>query len=95
MQARRDALDEAIKTAKADETRARLVAAREAEAAAAKEHFERMFTEIGQPLAGLTKDQHGAVYELAYQQGHSSGYDEVETYYGEFAELARKILALR
>lgn len=62
------------------------------EAAVHAAHYTRLYEDSGQPL-GLNEAQHGIVYALAWEQGHSSGYAEVEMYYGEFAELARKILA--
>lgn len=55
-------------------------------------HYTRMFEEVGQPLVGLNPAQHAIVYSQAWEQGHSSGYQEVESYYGDFAEAARKIL---
>lgn len=64
--------------------------AREAKAYA--EHYDRMYREIGEPLAGLSEAQHAIVYEKAYEDGHSSGYGEVETYYGILAEMARKVI---
>lgn len=92
MQTQRDALDEQIKTAKADVRRAEREAAQAKRKAEAEEHYARMFSEIGQPLAGLNEAQHGIVYAQAYEQGHASGYDEVENYYGEYAEMARKMI---
>lgn len=62
------------------------------EIAAAKAHYDRMYDEVGQPVAGLNPAQHAIVYAQAYKQGHASGFDEVEGHYGEFAEMARKIL---
>lgn len=62
------------------------------EAAENAAHYDRMYNEIGQPLAGLNPAQHGIVYALAWQQGHSCGYSEVEGHYGEYAEMARQIL---
>lgn len=55
-------------------------------------HFEKCFVEIGQPLAGLNRAQHDAVYAVAWEHGHASGFGDVENYYGDFAELARKVL---
>ena len=86
----------------ANQARERAAAERKAEreerrakaAAEAKGHYDRMFTEIGQPLADLNEAQHGAVYSVAWEFGHSSGFAEVEGYYGDFAELARKIIDL-
>jgi hypothetical protein len=92
MQAERDRLDEQIKTAKADARRAEREAAQAKRKAEAEEHYARMYDEIGQPLAGLNDKQHAIVYSLAYDQGHASGFGEVETYYGEFAEMARKLI---
>jgi hypothetical protein len=93
MQAERDRLDDQIKTAKATARREKFELARAAEVAAREAHYARMFDEIGDPLAGLNADQHAIVYAQAYEQGHSSSYDEVESYYGEFAEMARKLIA--
>jgi multidrug efflux pump subunit AcrA (membrane-fusion protein) len=95
MQAERDRLDEQIQTAKTAARREKFELARAAEAAAREAHYARMFDEIGQPLAGLNAEQHGIVYSQAWEQGHSSGYGEVETYYGEFAEMARKLIAAK
>lgn len=95
MQAQRDALDAQIKAAEEAAKREKLVLARAAEEAASEAHYAKMFDEIGQPLAGLNEEQHGIVYAEAWEQGHSSGYGEVEMYYGEFAEMARKLLAAR
>lgn len=60
----------------------------------AKEHYDRMYSKIGQPLAGLTEAQHSIVYTMAYDRGHSSGYEEIEGHYGELAEMARRIIDL-
>jgi hypothetical protein len=95
MQVQRDALDERIKTAEAAAIRERVRLARATEQAANEAHYAKMFDEIGQPLAGLNEAQHGVVYARAYEHGHSSGYDEVGEYYGEFAEMARKLLDAR
>lgn len=78
-------LREAAKKAEREE-------AQEAQRREAEEHYNRMLTEIGEPLAGLNAAQHGAVYAMAWEHGHSYGFSEVESYYGDFAELARKIL---
>lgn len=86
-------------TAEAEEKEL-LTAARKAEreerqaqrAAENAAHYTRLYEEVGQPLAGLNETQHGIVYAQAWEQGHASGFDEVENYYGEFAEMARKIL---
>ena len=91
-----DRLQRVAHTAMADRALAAEAAERAAaEAARHSEHYNLMFTEIGQPYAGLNEAQHGAVYALAYQHGHSAGEAEVEHYYGEFAELARKVLEAR
>lgn len=92
MQAERDKLDEQIKTAKADARRAEREAARAKEKAENEAHYARMFDEIGQPLAGLNREQHGIVYAQAWEQGHASGYGDVESYYGDLAEMARKLI---
>jgi membrane-bound lytic murein transglycosylase len=55
-------------------------------------HYTRMYEEIGQSLAGLNEAQHGIVYSAAWEHGHSSGYSVVESYYGDFAEMARKLI---
>jgi hypothetical protein len=93
MQTQRDALDAQIKAAKEAARREKLELARAARKAEAEAHYARMLDEIGRPDAGLNEAQHGIVYAVAYEQGHSSGYNEVEMYYGEFAEMARKLLA--
>lgn len=92
MRAKRDKLDEQIKTAKADARRAEREAARAKEKAENEAHFARMFEEIGQPLAGLNAEQHSIVYAQAWEHGHACGYSEVENYYGDFAEMARKLI---
>lgn len=66
-----------------------------AQASRYAEHYDRLFTETGQSICGLNAAQHAAVYALAYERGHSAGLDYVEECYGEFAELARKILEAR
>jgi hypothetical protein len=76
-----------------DQRRAEREAARAKAKTEAEAHYAKMYDEIGQPLAGLNKAQHGIVYSMAYDQGHSSGFAEVESYYDEFAEMARKLLA--
>lgn len=93
MQAQRDALDEQIRQARKDEKQIKRELARAAESAAREAHYARMFDEIGRPLAGLNEAQRGIVYAQAYQDGHASGYDEVEQRYGELAELVRKVIA--
>lgn len=62
------------------------------EAAERTAHYWRMYQEIGRPLAGLNEAQHDIVYGQAWDQGHASGFGEVKSYYGEFAEMARKLL---
>jgi hypothetical protein len=62
------------------------------EAAENAAHYQRMYDEIGQPLAGLNEAQHGIVYAQAWEQGHAYGYSEVESHYGDFAEMARKLI---
>jgi hypothetical protein len=57
-------------------------------------HYAKMFEEQS-GVSGLNEAQHGIVYSLAWEQGHSSGFSEVEFYYGEFAEMARKVLDAR
>jgi hypothetical protein len=93
MEAHRAMLDKQITAAKEAAKREKIAMARAARKAEAETHYARMLDEIGRPLAGLNEAQHGIVYAVAYDQGHSSGYDEVEMYYGEFAEMARKLLA--
>jgi hypothetical protein len=78
---------------RAAERRAEREARRNKDAAERAEHADRMFTEIGQPLAGLNEAQHSEVYSVAWEHGHSSGFGDVEIYYGDFAELARKVIA--
>jgi hypothetical protein len=95
MQTQRDQLDEQIKTAKATARREKFELARAAETAAHEAHYARMFDEIGRPLAGLNEDQHAIVYSQAWEHGHASGYSEVENYYGDLAEMARKLIAAK
>lgn len=93
--AARDALRAAQEEAdrlSAEALRAEYQERRAKEARENSEHSNRMYAEIGQPLAGLNKAQHGIVYALAWQQGHASGYDEVTGHYEELAEMAREIL---
>lgn len=92
MQAERDRLDEQIKTAKAEDRRKAREAMQALVKAEADEHYARMRDEIGRPLAGLNDDQHATVYAVAYDMGGASGFDEVEHYYGRFAEMARKVI---
>jgi len=81
----------AIKIRRAEERAARQ-ARLEKVAAEHAAHYARMFEETGRPLAGLNEAQHDAVFALAYEHGHGGGYGQVEDYYGNFAELARKII---
>src|SRR3954463_1229791 len=83
--ARADSLRKEAQRKENQERRARAEAENEA-------HYARMYEEIGQPLAGLNAAQHGTVYAMAWEHGHSSGYGEVEIYYGDFAEMARKLI---
>lgn len=39
-------------------------------------------------LTDVPKEVHKTVFQLAWQQGHSSGYHEVQNYYADFAEIA-------
>lgn len=55
-------------------------------------HQASMFAEIGQPLAGLNEAQHAIVWEQAWSDGHSSGFEQVEYHYGQYAEMIRKVL---
>jgi hypothetical protein len=47
----------------------------------------------GQYGDGLTREQLGKVYGLAWDHGHSAGLEEVGAYFEEFAGFAREILA--
>lgn len=76
---------------KLDERKAAQDAARKAEAEKAKAHYDEML-QVGQDLAGLNEAQHSIVYNMAYEHGHASGLSEVSSYYGDFAEMARKII---
>lgn len=42
---------------------------------------------------GLTTEQLGRVYSLAWDHGHYAGLVEVERYFEEFADFARDLLA--
>lgn len=95
MQAERDRLDEQIKTARADARRSEREAAMAKRKAEQEAHYARMFDEIGSPLAGLNEAQHAIVYAQAWEQGHASGYEDVESHYGEYAEMARKLIETR
>lgn len=77
---------------KAADRKAEREARQAAERARNEAHYALMLEEIGQPLAGLNEAQHGAVYAMAWEHGHASGYSEVENYYGDFAELARRVI---
>jgi len=87
----KDLAAKAIEIRKAEERAARQARLEKA-ATEQKAHAVRLFEEIGRPLAGLNAKQHGEVYAMAWEQGHASGYSEVEMHYGDFAELARKII---
>lgn len=52
-------------------------------------HSATMRREHGE---GFTRTQHDMVYSLAYREGHACGESEIETYYVEFADFARKLL---
>lgn len=41
---------------------------------------------------GLNERQQGKVYSLAYERGHSAGYEEVGLYYQDYADFARGII---
>lgn len=58
-------------------------------------HYNRMFEEIGQPVGGFNAQQHDIIYAKAWEDGHASGYTEVEGHYGELAYMARQILDAR
>ena len=65
------------------------------QAAAAKEridHAAQMYADHAEPF-GIPANVAGAIYNLAYEHGHASGYSEVENYYGDFAEVARLAFA--
>jgi hypothetical protein len=47
--------------------------------------------EIGNDY-GFTDQQHGIVYSLAYEDGHSGGYGEVRELYGKYADFAKSLL---
>lgn len=93
MRAQVEELEIQIEAAKREKAKAEREAARAKEKAENEAHYERMYEEIGLPLAGLNEVQHSIVYAQAWEQGHSSGYEEVEGHYGEFAEMARRLLA--
>lgn len=88
----KDLAAKAIEMRKA-ERKAKFEAARAKERAENEKHYSEMFSEIGEPVAGLNKEQHAAVYAMAWEHGHSSGFHEVQSYYEDFSELARKIIA--
>lgn len=70
--------------------RAELRAAREAEAAGVKALADRLYQEIVAQF-GMPRSVGDAVWALAWEHGHSSGFSDVENYYGDFAELALKV----
>ncbi len=95
MQAEAARLQEKIEQAKKEKQRAE----REERMAKAKAehdaHYKKMYEESGKPFAGLNEAQHAIVYNQAYMQGHAHGYGEVESCYGDLAEMARKVLEVR
>jgi len=54
-----------------------------------EDHYDLLHRTLG---GGLNDRQHGAVYGLAYQFGHSAGEDEVRVYYEDLADMARAVI---
>jgi hypothetical protein len=84
-----------IEQAKTQEREERITARKAAQEKRAREEKafrDRLYSEIGQGIAGLNEKQHALVYVKAWEDGHASGYEEVEQHYGELADLAREIL---
>lgn len=42
---------------------------------------------------GLNRAQHERAYSLAYQEGHASGWYDIQNYYIDYADFARFIIA--
>lgn len=42
---------------------------------------------------GLNRAQHERAYSLAYQEGHASGWHDIQNYYIDYADFARFIIA--
>lgn len=81
-------LAERIKDAKVAKAKADREARRAAALAERENHQIRMFKEYAEPF-GVPWNVADKVYAMAWENGHSSGYDEVEGLYQDFAELAR------
>lgn len=85
----------AKKEALADRAEARLQERREANARAAKEradHKAKMVSEHGLP--GDSEKMADRVYALAWQQGHSNGYEEVAFHYTDIMEMFEDVKSI-
>lgn len=78
---------------RAQAAQARYAERRAAQEAARQALSDRLYTEVGEPLAGLNQAQHALVFDRAWSQSKSEGDHGVEATYGELAELARATLA--
>ena len=54
-----------------------------------KDLYDLLYEEHGYDLS---PKQHGVVFGLAYQYGHSAGEHEIAEYYREFASAARELI---
>ena len=77
-----------IKQAKVDKARAEREARQAAAAKERADHAAQMYADHAEPF-GIPASVASAIYSLAYEHGHASGYSEVENYYGDFAGLVR------
>lgn len=76
--------EQAVKDARRAEQEAKRAKAAQERA----DHQAAMYADHAEPF-GLPASIGEAIYALAWDHGHASGYGEVEQHYGDFAELAR------
>ncbi len=89
MERQAEELTERIKAAKIAKAKAEREARWAAQRAEQANRSIKMFEEYAEPF-GVPREVAESVYSLAWSHGHASGYSEVENYYQDFAELARK-----
>jgi hypothetical protein len=75
---------ERLEALKAQERKRLAEERRRLEAARRAEHAEEMAATY---LPGLPEAVTDKVYEYAYQQGHSAGYPDIESYYADLVEV--------
>jgi hypothetical protein len=86
LKAQRDALDAQITRAQVDKRNAEREARQAAKRKAYNESSARCLADA-RNFIEINEVQHNALYAKAYEDAHDSGYQEVESYYGDLLQL--------